>query len=732
MARYLLYLCICIPFFAAAQDRSQPYVHQKMEEAKDLYWKSDYSNAIKILDELYAHSVKTHNRYGIAIASIRKIYYEIDAGNLTTAPDWGKLEELVNKNTAHRNYLNMELLRVKGIYYSILKDGLPTALRYFEEGIEQAGISPKKSFILGELYYNYAQALDKKSDRVTAAKYFWKAIHTFEALHHDQELEPVYGDLANCYFLMGEKEKGIEMAKKNISLSKANGNYENLGILLGNLARMYQLSGVIDSALQYFEESFLYTNQSFRKENRFVALADMAFLYHSKKDRPHALKYMEEAITLGREMKRSELHRYIRVAAMFAGYTGNEKLMQQYYDESHAMALAARDKDGLRDWNGSLAHYYAAVKKDTSKAYPYLTAFHAYKDSIINEKSKKDFHELEVLYETEKKQAAIEQLATREKIQQLEIEKKNALLKGNLVEAAQKEKEIQLLTQDKIINNLKIEQQAKSLSLSNATVKSLQQQKKIAEQENLLNQQKINNEKLNRNFILALLAAAVIGFSFILNRIQLKKKIEQKNILLKERNRISAELHDEVGSTLTAINILSHSAIHQLKAVNAAEPQSKVERIKENTQAVMDNISDIVWSMNPDNDSFPQIIIRMKEYAGNVLEPQNIQYQFNVEENLEDIKLSPEKRRNFYLIFKEGMNNLAKYAKANHAHIGISKTGKAIELSIQDNGTGFDERTVKHGNGIKNMKTRTERNKGKFGIRSGQTGTTITVLLPYA
>lgn len=202
--------------------------------------------------------------------------------------------------------------------------------------------------------------------------------------------------------------------------------------------------------------------------------------------------------------------------------------------------------------------------------------------------------------------------------------------------------------------------------------------------------------------------------------------------MLKERNRISAELHDEVGSTLTAINILSHSAIHQLKSVNAAEPQSKVERIKENTQAVMDNISDIVWSMNPDNDSFPQIIIRMKEYAGNVLEPQNIQYHFNVEENLEDIKLSPEKRRNFYLIFKEGVNNLAKYAKANHAHIGISKTGKAIELSIQDNGTGFDERTVKHGNGIKNMKARTERNKGKFGISSGQTGTTIRVLLPYA
>lgn len=732
MTRYLLYLCICIPFFAAAQDRGQPYVHQKIEEAKDLYWKSDYNSAINILDELYVHSAKTHNRYGTALASIKKTYYELDAGNLKATPDWNRLEAMANENAANTPYLRMELLLLKGSYFKIQKDGLPKAMQHLDEGIKLAGNPPRNSVTLAELYYTLAQVNEAKGDRIPAAAYYRKAITVLETLGNQQTLEPVYGDLANCYFLMGEKQKAVELAQKAIHLGKANKNYENLGIHLSNLARMYQLSGNSDTALLYFQESFQYTNKSARKETRFVTLADMAFLYHSKKDRANALKYMEEAIALGREMKRGNLHRYIRTAAMFAGYTGNEKLMHQYYDESYTLASAANDKDALRDWNGSLAHYYAVVKKDTVKAYPYLTAFHAYKDSIINEKSKKDFHELEILYETEKKQAAIDQLATQQKIQQLEIEKKNALLKGNLIEAAQKEKEIQLLTQDKTINNLKIEQQAKSLSLSDATVKNLQQQKKIAEQENLLNQQQINNEKLNRNFILALLAAAIISFGFILNRIKLKKKIEQKNILLNERNRISAELHDEVGSTLTAINLLSHSAIHQLKAANAAEPQSKVEKIKENTQTVMDNISDIVWSMNPDNDNFPQIIIRMKEYAGNVLEPQNIQYHFNVEESLEDIKLSPEKRRNFYLIFKEGVNNLAKYAKASYANIGIAKTGKAIELSIQDNGTGFDERAVKHGNGIKNMKNRTERNKGKFDINSGQTGTTITVLLPYA
>ena len=731
MTRYLLYFCLCLPFFTAAQDKSQSYVHQKIKEAKDLYWTSDYDGVTKILDALYDQAVKARNSYGIALASIRKTYYAMDTGKLPTAPDWEKLEELVNKNTAHRDYLNMELLWVKGNYYRVQKEGLPVALRYFEEGIKLAGDPPKNSFVLGELYYNYGQAVEKKSDRVTAAKYLWKAIHTFEALHEDQQLEPVYGDLANCYFLMGEKEKGIEIAKKTISLGKANGNHENLGIHLSNLARMHHLSGNIDSALHYFEQSFLYTSKSAKKDTRFVTLTNMAFLYHAKKDRPNALKYMEEAIALGREMKRSELHRYIRVAAMFAGYAGNEKLMQQYYDESYALASAINDKDALRDWNGSLAHYYAVVKKDTARAYPYLVAFHAYKDSVVNEKSKKDFHELEILYETEKKQAEIQQLATRQRIQQLEIEKKNALLKGNLIEAAQKEKEIQLLTQDRIINNLKIEQQAKSLSLSDATVKSLQQQNKIAEQEKLLSQQKTDNEKLKRNLILALFVAAVTAFIFMLNRLQLKKKIEQKNLLLHERNRIATELHDEVGSTLTAISLLSHSAIYQLRIADTMATQNKVEKIKENTQAVMDNISDIVWSMNPEHDSFRHIIIRMREFAGNVLESQNISYHFEVEEGLDAIKLSPQKRRDFYLVFKESVNNLVKYARAGHARITISKTGKAIALIVQDDGTGFDEKTVKPGNGIRNMKARTERNNGKFELRSGTTGTEITVLYPY-
>jgi len=404
--------------------------------------------------------------------------------------------------------------------------------------------------------------------------------------------------------------------------------------------------------------------------------------------------------------------------------------MNQYYDESYALATAANDKDALRDWYGSLAHYYAFVKKDSAKAYPYLINFHAYKDSLLNEKSKKDFNELEVLYETEKKQGEIIKLANEQRIQQLEIEKKNALLRGNLIEAEQKEREIQLLTQEKTISKLTIEEQNRSLSLNESQIKNLRQQQKIAEQESLLTKQKVSNEQLKRNLIIAILVATVIAFALLYNRMQLKKKLEQKSLLLRERNRISSELHDEVGSTLTAINLLSHATINQLSSANDIATRKQVEKIKENTQSVMENISDIVWSMNPDNDSMQQVIIRMKEFAANLLEPQHLQYRFHIAPTVNDLKMPSEIRRDFYLVFKEGIHNLAKYAKATTVDITIAKPGKNIVLTVQDNGTGFNSETVKKGNGLKNMKMRTDKHDGYLEI-SSKNGTLIRAGFPY-
>ncbi|GAB3413879.1 hypothetical protein GCM10027516_03440 [Niabella aquatica] len=707
------------------------YLEKKLDEARQYHRQFEHEKSVQALDALYAQSVKEQNVFAAALSLIKKTHYAIEKGDFAAhEPNWAEIEKLKTRDAVRQNILKLHLLKLKATWHQSRGKNYPEAFRLLDEGIYLAGNTPDYLPVLAEIWYLYGQLKAKNSQYVQANSCLLKALRIYDQLGDEATAGQLYGELANTSFLMAEKERAIDYAQKGIAAMKKQKDYEELTVQLSNLARMYQQRGDTDSAIRYFSQSAEYAPRSAKKETKFISLVDMAMVYHAKKDRPNALKYMEQAIAEGKKINQPKLHRYIRVGAMFAGYTGNEELMNRYYDESYTMAAKDGDKDALRDWYASQNFYYSQVKNDKAKAYPFLEKFHAYKDSLVNEKSKKDFNELEVQYQTEKKQAEIDRLATEQKIQQLELEKKNALIKGNLIEAAQKENEIHALTQDKLISKLQIEQQARSLSLGEAEIKNLQQQKKIADQEGLIKEERLQNERLKRNLIIASLVGTLLIFAFMLNRILLKKKIEQKNLLLKERSRISAELHDEVGSTLTAINLLSYAAINQLKS--ETEPKKQIEKIKVNTQQVMENISDIVWSMNPDNDGFSQIAVKMKEFAANVLEPQNISYHFNINGTLESIKLSTEKRRDLYLIFKEAVNNLAKYSKAEKAGIELEKQDKNIILNIQDNGTGFTQPTALNGNGLRNMKARAEKHGGSFLLESNGQGTAIHVQLPYA
>lgn len=720
------------PIFGFCQVVSEGFVERKLNEASQLYQQSDYENALKTLEALYSQSLKEKNSYGAGMALSKKIFYQTEKGDfLKTEPDWNVLDKFSSKNKTQNTILKMNILRTKAEFYS-QKEEYQKATAYLDEGIRLSENSPQTAYITAELFYLYGKIKQKNSQHIEANQYILKAIRIYENHNDDESASYLYGELANISFLMGEKERALDYAKKGIESLKKYKNYENLAIQLSNLGRMYQKNGDTDNAIKYFTESAEYATKSAKKETKFVSLVDLALVYHSKKDRENALKYMITAIEEGKVINQPKLHRYIRLGAMFAGYTGDEELMNRYYNESYEMAVRAKDKEALRDWYGSQNFYYANVKKEPAKAYPFLEKFHAYKDSIINEKSKKDFNELEVQYQSEKKQSEIAKLSVEKKIQTLEIDRKNALLKGNILEANEKQREIELLTKTKEINDLKIDGQNEALNLNAVQIKYLQQQRKLSEQENLLKENKIRNEKLKRNLIIASFAAAILVFAFLINRMILKKKIDQKNMLLKERSRISSELHDEVGSTLTAISLLSHSASNNLANDKENPAHEKIEKIRENTQTVMENISDIVWSMNPNNENFSQMKIKMIEFAETVLENNDIDYTFEVGNDLNDIKLNAEKRRDFYLIFKEALNNLSKYSKANVAEIKIQKSGSLLKMLIKDNGIGFNESLVKQGNGLRNMKKRAERNGGNLDIKSGNSGTSISLNFPYA
>lgn len=182
------------------------------------------------------------------------------------------------------------------------------------------------------------------------------------------------------------------------------------------------------------------------------------------------------------------------------------------------------------------------------------------------------------------------------------------------------------------------------------------------------------------------------------------------------RNRISADMHDEIGSTLSSISFYSQALLMQ----NPDEEQRSVlEKIKSNAQDVQDGLSDIVWSVKADMDSFENLLIRMQRVGNELFEPKNILLHFNADPKLKNLNIDMMTRKNFYLIFKEALHNAAKYAQCSNVWIDIQVNRQQVVMKIRDDGKGFDTTTKSNGNGLGNMRQRATSIKGDLEIHSG-------------
>ncbi len=214
--------------------------------------------------------------------------------------------------------------------------------------------------------------------------------------------------------------------------------------------------------------------------------------------------------------------------------------------------------------------------------------------------------------------------------------------------------------------------------------------------------------------------------TFLIYRIRLQRLIEMERI----RSSIARDLHDDMGSTLSSVSILSQLAINS-QGKDVQLTKELINKIGDHSQMMLNSMDDIVWAINPKNDSLKNISVRMFEFATEVLEAKNINYTITVPEEMENIKFPMESRRDFYLIYKEALNNLAKYSECKNAEIKLFIDKNQLILKIKDNGIGFDTEKTDSGNGQRNMKERAKTLRGIFAIKSkiGE-GTEIELKIP--
>ncbi|SFP45635.1 Signal transduction histidine kinase [Pseudarcicella hirudinis] len=195
------------------------------------------------------------------------------------------------------------------------------------------------------------------------------------------------------------------------------------------------------------------------------------------------------------------------------------------------------------------------------------------------------------------------------------------------------------------------------------------------------------------------------------------------------RNRIARDLHDDIGSTLSSIGILSQVAENQVLN-SPVSVKDLLKKITDSSQKVQRSLSDIVWTTRHTSDNFSELLVKMREFIAELFEPKYIHYDFKADD-LPDIKLSPTKQYHLYLIFKEAINNIVKYADASEVKIEFFVKDNHLLMTICDDGKGFDEKTVKQGNGLGNMKKRAEQMTGKLTVTSKpDCGTSINFSIP--
>jgi signal transduction histidine kinase len=197
------------------------------------------------------------------------------------------------------------------------------------------------------------------------------------------------------------------------------------------------------------------------------------------------------------------------------------------------------------------------------------------------------------------------------------------------------------------------------------------------------------------------------------------------------RLRIARDLHDEMGSTLSSISIMAESAKRSLKD---DQDTTRLDFIGEKTREVMESMSDIVWSVNPENDRFEQVVARMEELLTTLMTAQEIPFSFEIADSIEHVDIPMEKRKDFYLIFKESLNNIVKYAHARKVHVLIETLPGKVRLTVQDNGVGFDPNDIQAGmggNGLRNMRDRAQLIGADLEINSNKgNGTIIRLEMP--
>jgi signal transduction histidine kinase/ligand-binding sensor domain-containing protein len=232
-----------------------------------------------------------------------------------------------------------------------------------------------------------------------------------------------------------------------------------------------------------------------------------------------------------------------------------------------------------------------------------------------------------------------------------------------------------------------------------------------------------------RGGLLGLFTLAMVGVVRYVSHRRLRERlreVERQSALDKERERIARDMHDTLGASLTQINFLGAAASGD--AMPAEQIREQVAKITRSSQGLVQQLDEIVWAVDPENDTLDGLATYISQFATEFFMDGSVICRVKVPALLPDLRLTTEVRHNLFLAVKEALNNVARHAGASEVTVNLTVGGRAVVITIEDNGCGFDVAADTRRHGQANLRQRLADIGGSCQVESRPgSGTKVTL-----
>ncbi len=580
---------------------------------------------------------------------------------------------------------------------------------------------------IGSGYNGMGLCYMAKQDYENALKNFQKALKVRSEINDKDGVGWTYNNLGLMYGNQSKYSESVKYHLKAIAIRDELGERLDVAASFGKMGHLYLGLGNFPEALKYYFKALKIGEELANNNQIAVSCGDIGQIYSIQGNFNEALKYHQRLLKIGKETGNKYL-----LAASYA-YMGDLSEKLGNYEEGIKNQLAALklnrehgDSGSCAYFNYSLALFYLAINKYPEALQYFYASLTEYE--YLNIKSGIGLIHIKI-GEVYAKQGNL-QKGLEHELKGLplaqEVGAKDAIKSGykNLSDIYLGMKDYKAAYQNHVLY-----QQMKDSLFNDETagkMKAMQMQydfdkdealqKAEQDKKDILAAKEVEKIKFRRNtifLVMVIIVAFLIIVIILRNRIANERR--QKSIA-QERSRISRDLHDDLGSGLISIFMMSE----QIQNPDNKELiTGNVEKIKQSSKLMIDQMRIIIWAMNSLNDTLENLIIYMESYSKDYFDNLPIKFSIDILENIPKNEMSGMVRRNIFLVVKESLNNINRHSKATEVNISVSGNREGMKIVISDNGIGFDvEETRRFGNGLKNMNNRMNDLNGKFSVES--------------